>query len=506
MTKGCTKAGKGAWTAIAICLWWYLYDPCKIVIVGPKFEHVKSLSMFPEIKKFMRQMTDQRETVINSESINWPDSEDKFIQIGNADSDEAFSGIHGPNTLAVFDESSKIRAPLFHQAQTQARMIIALSNPRYATGWFRECFPTVNPDETQDYKLPAGKRRLITVSGRDCANVKSGFEVIPSQITREILANVMDPRGKEAWFPDCMGLGKFPTEDTETMLFAPSWIERAENAFIDLRDKQRKPLAFGLDVGASKDGDPSCLASADKYGIIDIHTIQKSDTMQLVGWVMAFIKNRYGIDLTNGLTPIEVDVIGVGQGAFDRLRERGVKTLPSNVRRKSKIFRDSYANWRTERYGELSRRLRPDGDWPDSPFALPYDAELRDELVAHEKFHNSAGRFMVTPKKKKPGDKSNFQGQTIYEKLGRSPNKSDAVVYAYSALSTVFRGLAPRVNRPLNVGTSHDTEEPRKMRPKAEDLPPPQLSSLEIEPVEVIAFRVAKSMDFDDERDGFNWR
>jgi hypothetical protein len=89
-------------------------------------------------------------------------------------------------------------------------------------------------------------------------------------------------------------------------------------------------------------------------------------------------------------------------------------------------------NLRAEAYGELARRLDPEGPWAEEPWALPADPLLREELVAPEKIFSSDGlAFRLTPKHRHPG--ANCVGETLREKLGRSPDTADAVAYLYHA-------------------------------------------------------------------------
>ena len=79
-------------------------------------------------------------------------------------------------------------------AKTQAALIVALANPRTMGGWFRRAYPLDSPNKTQTIETPFGKRRCITISGRDCRNVREGKEVIPNQITRKRFSPKLSPR------------------------------------------------------------------------------------------------------------------------------------------------------------------------------------------------------------------------------------------------------------------------------------------------------------------------
>jgi hypothetical protein len=326
----------------------------------------------------------------------------------------------------VFDEATSISDEFYDLAKTQAKLIVALANPRTMGGWFRRAFPLDSPNRTQTIETPFGKRRCITISGRDCRNVREGREVIPNQITRERYEALMshpDPRWRTVF-----ALGHFPEEDPERQVILPSWLERHQQAWHSGIGVE----ALGLDVAASEHGDATVLAVGGKDGVREIHRHKKRDTMETVGWVLSLAQDRYGLDVRYGNVPICVDMDGLGKGVGDRLREQGVRVIEFRGNATSKAHPKTYVNLRAEAYGELARRLDPEGPWADEPWALPADPLLREELVAPEKIFSSDGlAFRLTPKHRHPG--ATFVGETLQEKLGRSPDTADAVAYLYHA-------------------------------------------------------------------------
>ena len=125
---------------------------------------------------------------------------------------------------------------------------------------------------------------------------------------------------------------------------------------------------------------------------------------------------------------------GLGKGVGDRLQEQGVWILEFRGNATSPMDSRTYANLRAEAYGELGRRLDPAGPWGDEPWAIPPDQQLREELVASEKTYSSSDGlcFRLTPKRRYAG--MSFRGETLQEKLGRSPDTADAVVYLHHAV------------------------------------------------------------------------
>jgi hypothetical protein len=220
--------------------------------------------------------------------------------------------------------------------------------------------------------------------------------------------------------------------------------------------------AFGLDVAASQYGDTTVLAPGNAKGVRCLHQRQRTDqgdnpadTMQTVAWVILTARQQHGIELTQGYIPICVDTDGVGKGVADRLLELGCNVIyfrgndrPDDPKR--------YFNRRAEAYGELARRLDPQGPFMGMPFALPPDEFLREELCAPEKIYSSdAFKFRITPKRLQPGMSEDTL--TVTAKLdGRSPDRADAVVYLYEALRRAVRRAPPQIHRDIAWSLPHD--------------------------------------------------
>ena len=120
--------------------------------------------------------------------------------------------------------------------------------------------------------------------------------------------------------------------------------------------------------------------------------------MAIVGWVLDVAISIHGIDLKRRQVPITVNMDGLGKGVGDRLNELGVKVRPFHGAATAQRSHQ-YRNRRAEVYGELAQRLDPKGRWPDTPWRLPDDPLLLDELVAPEKVYGSDGlKFGITPK------------------------------------------------------------------------------------------------------------
>jgi hypothetical protein len=460
--KGNTKAGKGTAVSIAINLWLYVWDECKIILTSTSYEHCQK-NLYGEVLMWR-----------NTAAVDLPGDaltdeikchETRYLVVRNPSSGEGFSGQHGPRTLFVFDESSNCRGLLYENAQKQFRKIVALSNPRTLSGWFYKGYdPCVDRDVTQTVEGAFGLRRCVTVGGLDCSNVKrsrletpvappNGITIkdrvfqpnerIPDEYyvhVRPLIPNQCDlarfqgiSRHLDQRHVDIFAHGKFPTEDIEKQVILASWLRRHQQAW---NYEAIEIECFAVDVARSLSGDNTVLAVGGLLGLKALHTWQKTSTTEHAAYIVHLVSETYGIDLTKHCHPVVVDTVGLGAGTADKLKDMGVWVIEfMGGAAPSMELRAYYGNLRAESYGTLGRRLNPDDQWGDTAWMLPDDDELAQELCAPEKVYSSSGdslRFLLTPKDRHPGMAED--APTVREKLGRSPDKGDATVMLFHAV------------------------------------------------------------------------
>jgi len=116
--------------------------------------------------------------------------------------------------------------------------------------------------------------------------------------------------------------------------------------------------------------------------------------------------------------PVHVDVIGVGGSVYDHLIGNSVYTIPVNGSETSEEFDRSgqlgFYNKRSEIYWKMREALDP--DYGDS-IILPPDRELKADLCC-PRWKLSARGIQVESK------------EELVKRIGRSPDKGDAFVYA----------------------------------------------------------------------------
>jgi hypothetical protein len=167
--------------------------------------------------------------------------------------------------------------------------------------------------------------------------------------------------------------------------------------------------ALGCDVG--RGGDATVLARRFGNWIAPLERHQTPDTMEIPGLVMR---------ASDAATVKIVDVIGVGAGVVDRLKEMGVpRVVPFNGAEKSTRLdctgHFGFTNMRAQAAWTLREHLDPSN--PD-PVSLPPDPELLADLASARWYMRSNG-IAIEEKDK------------IASRLGRSPDSGDAVMMAF---------------------------------------------------------------------------
>jgi hypothetical protein len=188
-----------------------------------------------------------------------------------------------------------------------------------------------------------------------------------------------------------------------------SWVESAVNAEITTPDNIS---TYGVDVG--RGGDPSVLVKRIDNRMMYAYQWVDDNTMSTTGEILR-VRDDLGI--------IKIDMIGVGAGVFQRIAELGHPVIGVDSRNKpSPEHENEFLNLRAEMWFHL-RYLFYLQYTTGNIISIPDDDELTEELTAVKFKTPSDGKIKVEDK------------EEIRKRLGRSPNKADAMVYCYADIS-----------------------------------------------------------------------
>jgi hypothetical protein len=272
----------------------------------------------------------------------------------------AFQGIHARYILVVLDEACGIPPWLWNAVETLATnefaRVLAIGNPDNPQTPFEKCF------------RPGSGWNKIKISAFDTP-AWTGEEVPGGLLYDLISQSWVQSRAKD-WGPNSplytsKVLAEFP-DVTEDTLLSPSLI--ALGQALDLSyNAIDKPGRFGLDVARFGDSETACYRN--RGGMIRQEFVhERRDTMYTAGRAGAAINETYGH------SPMMVDVVGVGGGVLDRLKEQNFPVQPFMANEAPKDPK-RFADRRSEMWWKFRMGLE------NGEIDLPPDGE-DDKLIA----------------------------------------------------------------------------------------------------------------------------
>lgn len=222
-------------------------------------------------------------------------------------------------------------------------------------------------------------------------------------------------------------LGEFHTSD-EDSLIPLGWVDAAIERWRLWNEAGRPELALqhpmvkAVDVARSG-GDSTIIAHRVGYLISQLEPHNREDTMQTANRLRPLLRyettdDGEKIPRVSGV----IDTIGVGAGVYDRLNELKLPVVPYTGSLKT-TFKDrsgeyTFVNTRSGAYWHLRELLDPAND---SVVMLPDDDLMVSDLTVPTWGIKDGDppKIFVEPKDK------------VTERLGRSPDRGDAVVMAF---------------------------------------------------------------------------
>jgi len=402
--RGPHGLGKTCTVAIAI-LWFALTrdgEDWKIITTASAWHQLEAY-LWPEVHKWARRL---RYGVIGREPLrDGAELLDRAIKLATGqasaaspDRKELIEGAHADHLLYVFDEAKTIPSDTFDAAEGA-----------FATG---DCYALAasTPGE------PVG--RFYEIQSR-----KAGTEDWhTTRVTRDeaIASGRMDPAwaaqrarqwGKASAVYINRVLGDFASSDEDSVI-PLAWVEAANERWLAWHARGAKtPLtSVGVDVG--RGGDPSVFALRCGSVVSELRESHVADVMDTTGRVLGILQAQGGYAV--------VDVIGIGAGVVDRLREQHRPVVAFNASERTDA-RDAsgelgFINKRSAAWWAMREVL----DLANDPqTALPPDDDLTGELTAPKWRPTSGGRIQVESK------------DDVRKRLGRSTDKADAVIQAF---------------------------------------------------------------------------
>ncbi len=365
--------GVGKTTLLAWISLWHMcvFYPQKTPCTAPSAPQLEDV-LWPEIAFWHRKMPEvwQNNIVYKSERMELKGGEEESFAVARTarkEKPEALQGFHSQNLLFLIDEASGVEDIIFEVAQgalsTPSAKVVMTSNPTRTSGYFYDAFHRLR-------------------SRWHCMHVPcSSSSRVSDQYSEDMLAKY----GEDSNVYRVRVLGEFPKVEDDAVI----GLELCESA--KARDvalvATAKPV-WGVDVARFGD-DRSALAKRQgNHQTEPVRSWRNKDTMQLSGLIY---QEWQATPVNERPDSICVDVIGIGAGVVDRLRELDLPVFGVNVAEAPSV-KDRYMRQRDELWFEAR-------DWLQArDVKLADDDELIAELTLPKYEVTSGGKLKVESK------------------------------------------------------------------------------------------------------------
>jgi hypothetical protein len=404
--------GKSA-TASWILIWFILTRfPCKAVVTAPTSSQLFD-ALFVEVKHWIGFLPEGLRTLLDVkrdriELRAAPESAFISARTSRQEQPEALQGVHSDNVILIADEASGVPEAVFQAASGsmsgENATTLLLGNPVRGSGLFYDSHNKLS-HRWKSYHVSCILSKRVSDDYVEEQKIRYGED-----------SNVYRVRV----------LGEFPLKDDDTVIpleLVQSAVER------DIITQAIEKEVWGLDV-ARFGKNSSVLLKRTTRAVTFIQKWRGLDTMQLVGAV-----HNEWLHTLPSMRPseINVDVLGLGGGVVDRLRELGLPVRGINVAELSSM-NARYRNLRAELWFTVR-------EWFDKrDVRIPKNDDLISELVEVKFKFTSNGKLQIESK------------EDMMRRGVSSPDVADALVLTFAgAAGKALYGRGVRSSGPLTV-------------------------------------------------------
>lgn len=404
--------GTGKSTFMAWCVLWSLscYFPAKVPATAPTSHQLEDV-LWSEIAKWHRVMRERMPSL--GEGFEWsngayrlkskPSESFAVARTSRPERPEALQGFHSENILFLIDEASGVADNVFEVAEgalsTDGAFVVMAANPTRQSGYFFD----------SHHKMRAAWAPLHW-NGEDSPRV-----------SREYIANMRKKYGERSPVYKVRVKGEFVAAADGVIS-----LELCEAAKV--REVAVTPSArtiWGVDV--ARFGDDSS-ALAKRRGNHQLEPVKEwwgKDTMQTAGLVKA---EWDATPEKQRPIAINVDVIGIGAGVVDRLKEMGLPVVGINVAETEAV------NDKQERQ---FHRLRDELWWKGREWLEAKDCKLCDDDETIAELTTPTYSLMSNGLIKVEG-KDELKARGV-----KSPDRADAWLLTFADLRGIGLTLEP---------------------------------------------------------------
>jgi hypothetical protein len=306
-------------------------------------------------------------------------TDEELVAFGRkpADYDEyTFQGIHARYFMAILDEAGGIPEWLWNAvlalATNQNARVLAIGNPDDPNSHFAKVC------------RPGSGWKVIKISAFDSPNFTG--EPVPDDLKELLVSEDWVNQRRRDWGEgspiwQSKVLGEFP-DISDEYLITPALIERARRINLPGLERGR----YGMDV--ARMGTDKSVIYRNRGGQIRlVKAWGRKDTMESAGEA-AYVLRKHG----DKKVPMIVDIIGLGAGVYDRLREQNFEVGPFQGSERA-MNPGKFKNRRSETWWTFRELMEEDLIDLD-----PEDDMLAANLGSVKWGVDSAGRIFVESK------------------------------------------------------------------------------------------------------------
>ena len=417
--RSCNGIGKTFIAASAIL--WFLYGhPRSIVLsTAPTWRQVEKM-IWKEIRAAYRGARYVLGGTLMPKSPELHIVHDEWYAAGlSTNEPDRFQGFHEEHIFVVVDEAAGVGEGIFEAIEgvltSKGARLLLLGNPTSIGGAFYDAFkdPGFSKIHVSAFDTPNFTAFGVTEddieSGEWEAKIGGAELPFPKLITPSWAAGRIHSWGKGSIPYEARVKGNFPTQGDDTLI-PLNWIELAMTRWSDL-PSGGQPVEIGVDV-ARYGSDKTVIATRHGAKLLPLQVYAQKGLTETAGLVKLTADSE-------GTRAVKVDEIGIGGGVVDILEENRMDYTGVNVAAQASDP-EKYANLRAELWWNLRERLDPDPSRNPDPIGLPPDDDLMGELAVVRYKINSRGQMQIESK------------EDMKKRLGKSPDRADAVVLAFA--------------------------------------------------------------------------
>lgn len=297
--RACHGPGKSALDAWAIQWFMSTRYPARVPCTAPTAHQLEDI-LWAELAKWLQAMQPWQRGLfrLTSERLEWaaaPKESFAVARTARPEQPEALQGFHGANLLFVIDEASGVAEPIFQVAtgalSAENSMVLMTANPTQSMGYYYD-----------SHHSQRKRWHAMRVSHADSPRVSDQY-----------VEEMREKWGAESNVFRVRVLGEFPRSDDDAVIPLETIEAAIGRDVVSVGEN-----VWGLDV-ARFGRDSSALAKASANTLLEpVQRWHGLDTMQVAGQVIGQFDET---PEQQRPTDIYVDVIGIGAGVKDRLKE-----------------------------------------------------------------------------------------------------------------------------------------------------------------------------------------